>query len=141
MPNLRHLSLSSNGQEQVLTIPPDLSLSSTEVLVRKEGDRLIVEPIPRDSLLSLLKTLPELTETWPDIDEGLLPLDNIDGNKRTGHAAMETFLLLNGREIRATVDEQEEVILAIASGRLDRETFVEWLQQHAISYRSIEPCE
>lgn len=77
MQNSRHLSLSSNGQEQVLTIPPDLSLSSTEVLVRKEGDRLIVEPIPRDSLLSLLKTLPELTETWPDIDEGLLPLDDI----------------------------------------------------------------
>ncbi|PPT11158.1 VapB protein (antitoxin to VapC) [Geitlerinema sp. FC II] len=77
MQNSRHLSLSSNGQEQVLTIPPDLSLSSTEVLVRKEGDRLIVEPIPRDSLLSLLKTLPELTETWPDIDEGLLPLDEI----------------------------------------------------------------
>ncbi|WP_017661858.1 hypothetical protein [Baaleninema simplex] len=77
MQHSRHLSLSSNGQEQVLTIPPDLSLSSTEVLVRKVGDRLIVEPIPRDSLLSLLKTLPELTETWPDIDEGLLPLDNI----------------------------------------------------------------
>ncbi|PPT11160.1 Death on curing protein Doc toxin [Geitlerinema sp. FC II] len=60
----------------------------------------------------------------------------VDGNKRTGHAAMETFLILNGREIHATVGEQEEVILAIASGRIDRATFVEWLQQHAIPYRS-----
>jgi len=29
-----------------------------------------------------------------------------DGNKRVGHAAMETFLILNGYEIEAPVDEQ-----------------------------------
>jgi death-on-curing protein len=29
----------------------------------------------------------------------------VDGNKRTGHAAMETFLVLNGFEIDASVDE------------------------------------
>jgi death on curing protein len=34
----------------------------------------------------------------------------LDGNKRTGHAAMETFLVLNGHEIKATVDEQENVM-------------------------------
>ena len=28
----------------------------------------------------------------------------IDGNKRTGHAAMETFLVLNRTEIHASVD-------------------------------------
>lgn len=32
----------------------------------------------------------------------------VDGNKRTAHAAMETFLVLNRYEIRATVDEQED---------------------------------
>lgn len=31
----------------------------------------------------------------------------VDGNKRTGHAALETFLILNGLEISASVDEQE----------------------------------
>jgi death on curing protein len=55
----------------------------------------------------------------------------VDGNKRTGHAAMETLLVLNGLEINASVDEQERVVLAIASGELGREAFVEWLQQHA----------
>lgn len=54
----------------------------------------------------------------------------VDGNKRTGHAATETFLLLNGMEISASVDEQERVVLAIASGELGREAFTEWLQQH-----------
>ncbi|NDJ17871.1 type II toxin-antitoxin system death-on-curing family toxin [Myxacorys almedinensis A] len=54
----------------------------------------------------------------------------VDGNKRTGHAAMETFLILNGMEINASVDEQERMVLEIASGELGREAFVEWLQQN-----------
>ena len=54
----------------------------------------------------------------------------IDGNKRTGHAATETFLVLNGVEINASVDEQERMVLAIASGELGREAFVEWLQRN-----------
>lgn len=54
----------------------------------------------------------------------------VDGNKRTGHAATETFIVLNGMEIDASVDEQESVVLAIASGKLGREAFVEWLQQN-----------
>jgi death-on-curing protein len=31
----------------------------------------------------------------------------VDGNKPIGHGAMEVFLLLNGYEIDASVDEQE----------------------------------
>ncbi|MBD2501490.1 type II toxin-antitoxin system death-on-curing family toxin [Anabaena azotica] len=54
----------------------------------------------------------------------------LDGNKRTGHAAMETFLILNGMEIIATVDEQEQIILMVASGNLKRDAFIEWLRQH-----------
>ncbi|OCQ96110.1 death-on-curing protein [Nostoc sp. MBR 210] len=57
----------------------------------------------------------------------------IDGNKRTGHAAMETFMMLNSMEIIASVDEQEQVILAVASGNLERNAFVEWLRQHTTS--------
>jgi death on curing protein len=54
----------------------------------------------------------------------------VDGNKRTGHAATETFLVLNGLEINASVDEQERMVLAIASGEQDRDVFVGWLQQN-----------
>ncbi|MGI0493300.1 type II toxin-antitoxin system death-on-curing family toxin [Alkalinema pantanalense CENA528] len=56
----------------------------------------------------------------------------VDGNKRIGHAAMETFLVLNGMEINASVDEQEQVVLAIASGKMSRQGFLEWLQQNTI---------
>jgi death on curing protein len=55
----------------------------------------------------------------------------VDGNKRTGHAAMETFLVLNGMEINDSVDEQEQVVLTV-SGELGREAFAEWLQQNTI---------
>ncbi|MGA9532127.1 MAG: type II toxin-antitoxin system death-on-curing family toxin [Anaerolineales bacterium] len=45
----------------------------------------------------------------------------VDGNKRLGHAAMELFLMLNGHEIRASANEQERIILALAAGELGRE--------------------
>ena len=60
----------------------------------------------------------------------------IDGNKRIGHAAMETFLILNGFEIEASIDEQEAIILDLASGRLDRKKFTAWLNRHVIHITS-----
>ena len=57
----------------------------------------------------------------------------IDGNKRVGHAAMETFLILNGFEINATVDEQERIILDLAAGQIKRDAFVFWLNDHITS--------
>ncbi len=54
----------------------------------------------------------------------------VDGNKRTGHAAMAAFLLLNGSEIDATLDEQERIMLSLASGQVNRHEFTEWLQRH-----------
>ena len=54
----------------------------------------------------------------------------LDGNKRTGHAVMEVFLVLNGYEINASVDEQEHVILCLAAGEIDRERFTTWLREH-----------
>jgi death-on-curing protein len=54
----------------------------------------------------------------------------VDGNKRVGHAAMEVFLILNGLQIDATVDEQDRSILDLASGRLPREELTAWVRDH-----------
>jgi death-on-curing protein len=54
----------------------------------------------------------------------------IDGNKRTGHAAAETFLTLNGWEIAAPIDEQVEVVLSVAAGSVSREELTKWLREH-----------
>jgi death-on-curing protein len=53
-----------------------------------------------------------------------------EGNKRVAHAAMETFLILNGREVRASVDEQERLMLGLASGQVTRESLAAWLRDH-----------
>lgn len=45
----------------------------------------------------------------------------VDGNKRIGHAAMETFLVRNGYALDAAVDEQERVVLTVAAGEMNRE--------------------
>ncbi len=54
----------------------------------------------------------------------------VDGNKRVGHAAMETLLLLNGFELSATVDEAEQLILSVASGSCSREDLLRWIKLH-----------
>lgn len=56
----------------------------------------------------------------------------IDGNKRTGHAAMEVVMLLNGVELVAGVDESEAVVLKITTGALDRESLARWLAEHQV---------
>jgi death-on-curing protein len=53
-----------------------------------------------------------------------------DGNKRTGHAAMETFLVVNNYQINASTDEQVNAILKVASSEMSREEFTEWLRTH-----------
>ena len=54
----------------------------------------------------------------------------VDGNKRVGHAAMETFLILNGYEIISSVDGQERVMLELAEGKLSRSDSSEGLNNH-----------
>ena len=54
----------------------------------------------------------------------------VDGNKRVAHAAMEVFLLLNGVEIAAPIDEQERLMLTLANGQMTREQLTSWLENH-----------
>jgi death-on-curing protein len=56
----------------------------------------------------------------------------LDGNKRVGHAAMETFLMLNGHELRASVEESERLILEVASGHVTREQLAQWIAQRLV---------
>jgi antitoxin VapB len=78
----RHVRLFRNGRGQALRIPRELELDADEAIVRKDGDRLIVEPVPRrpdraTPLATLLAGWEPLDEALPDVDEGLLPLDDI----------------------------------------------------------------
>lgn len=73
----RHVRLFRNGRNQALRIPREFELEGEEAIIRKEGDRLIVEPVRKGRLLALLATLEPLEEPFPDVDEDLPPLDDV----------------------------------------------------------------
>ena len=66
-----------NGRNQALRIPREYELEGDEAILRKEGNRLIVEPVEKKGLLKILAGLKKLDETFPAIDDELLPLDDI----------------------------------------------------------------
>jgi len=74
----RHVRLFRNGRNQALRIPREFELTASEAIIRKEGDRLIVEPVRRGGLLALLATLEPLDDTFPDVDAELSPLDDVE---------------------------------------------------------------
>jgi antitoxin VapB len=74
----RHVRLFRNGRNQALRIPREFELQGNEAIIRKEGDRLIVEPVRKGGLLALLATLQPLDETFADVDKELPPLDGVE---------------------------------------------------------------
>ena len=61
----------------------------------------------------------------------------VDGNKRVGHAALETMLVLNGSALDAPIDDAERVMLALAAGTLERAAFVAWVRAHLGPFRAV----
>lgn len=61
----RYVKLFRNGRNQAVRIPREFELPGTDAIMRKEGDRLILEPTPKhsiDRLLAVLATLDDLAE-------------------------------------------------------------------------------
>ena len=56
----------------------------------------------------------------------------VDGNKRVGHAALAVTLRLNGYLLVASIDEQERIMLRVASGDVTRAAFEEWVRMRAL---------
>ena len=65
----RHASLFRNGRNQAVRIPREFEMQGTEVLMRKEGDRLILTPIRKNRLLDLLASWAPLDEGLPDVED------------------------------------------------------------------------
>ncbi|MFO1028347.1 MAG: AbrB/MazE/SpoVT family DNA-binding domain-containing protein [Acetobacteraceae bacterium] len=61
----RHVKLFRNGRNQAVRIPREFELPGEAAVMRKEGDRLIIEPAPAHSLLRLLATLEPVDEAFP----------------------------------------------------------------------------
>lgn len=74
----RHVRLFRNGRNQALRIPREFELQGDEAIVRKEGLRLIVEPVQKGRLLTLLSSLKPLPEPFPGVDEDLAAPDEVE---------------------------------------------------------------
>ena len=84
----RRVSLFRNGANQAVRIPKEFELPGKEATLRREGNRLVLEALPakpkQGTPAALLFALEEMAklgpidEEFPDVDQGLLPLDDID---------------------------------------------------------------
>jgi len=74
----RHVKLFRNGRNQAVRIPVEFELPGDEAIMRKEGDRLVIEPAMKSDLLEWLATIEPWDEEFPDVDEDQPPFKDID---------------------------------------------------------------
>lgn len=72
----RHVKVFKNGRNQAVRIPREFELPGNEAIMRKEGNRLVIEPLPHKSLLAVLADLETLSEVFPPIADQ--PPDPVD---------------------------------------------------------------
>ncbi|MGF1544517.1 MAG: antitoxin [Parvularculaceae bacterium] len=70
MAKVRRVSLFRNGRNQAIRIPRDMELAGREALIRRDGDRLVIEPATSPAgLLDFLDELAPVHVDFPEVDE------------------------------------------------------------------------
>lgn len=59
----------------------------------------------------------------------------LDGNKRTGLAAADIFLFLNGLKLEAEPEELIHLVESVAAGPIDEDGAAAFFRDHAIPFR------
>ncbi len=74
----RSAKLFRNGRSQAVRIPREFEFPGKDVVIRKQGDKLIIEPVKKkkNSLAELLASWKPIDEAWPEIED--LPPDPVD---------------------------------------------------------------
>jgi len=72
----RTVRLFRNGRNQAVRIPVEFEIDGSEAVMRKDGDRLIIEPLQTNRFAALLADWEPIEEEFPDIDDFVVPLDN-----------------------------------------------------------------
>ena len=79
MQEQRRVRLFRNGQNQALRIPREWEFAGDEAVMRRDGERLIIEPAGPRSLLALLDSWGDDLaddEAFPEIED--LPPESVD---------------------------------------------------------------
>ncbi len=69
MADRRHVRLFRIGRDQAVRLPVEFELPGDEALMRRDGDRLVIEPVRKRGLLALLETMKPLDEDFPEIED------------------------------------------------------------------------
>jgi antitoxin VapB len=67
MPQTRHVRLFRNGRNQAIRIPREFELPGDEAILRREGDRLVIEPVATSSLADWLRRAEPVLEDMGEI--------------------------------------------------------------------------
>ena len=79
MEPIKHAKVFKNGRNRAVRIPVEFDFPGDDVTITKEGRRIIIEPMEEKSdLFEWLKTIEPWDEEFPDVDEGLLPLEDVE---------------------------------------------------------------
>jgi antitoxin VapB len=65
----RHSALFRNGRNQAVRIPREFEMEGSEVLIRKEGDSLILTPVRRHKLRDLLASWAPMEDALPEVED------------------------------------------------------------------------
>jgi len=72
----RHVKLFRNGRNQAVRIPREFELPGEDAIIRKEGEKLVIEPVRRKSFVELLDSWEPIDEEFPPIEE--LPYEEVE---------------------------------------------------------------
>jgi death-on-curing protein len=116
----------------------EVLLLHNQIIEKTGGGRGILDLGLLESALSQCRMSFEGREVYPSLTDKAAAMcfsivknhPFVDGHKRTGHAAMEVFLVLNGYELCAEIDEAETTMVRLASGEMDRDRFTRWVRDH-----------
>ena len=76
----REARLFRDNESQVLRIPAAYEIPGDRVIIRKDGDQLIIEPVQKRNLLEVLADLRPLDpeDEFPEIGTSLLPVRKVE---------------------------------------------------------------
>lgn len=81
MNEIRKSKLFQSGGSQAIEVPHGFELPGTDITVTRDGNRLIIEPAVQKpaptTWAELLDQMETIDVEWPDVDEGLLPVDDV----------------------------------------------------------------
>jgi antitoxin VapB len=78
METKRHVRLFRNGRSQAVRIPRKFELKGGEAIIRKEGDRLILEPVTGENrLIEVLKTIGPIPYPLPTVEDFPPPAEQV----------------------------------------------------------------